>query len=117
MIEKIIKEIDLEKFLRTFQKQLGLISINFTINCLKDMLNISIENVKSIEDGIKVLLETAKNHNFKLFILFTIFLRLEIFTAAETWLITRELKDRNGDRYNEFEQKESQLRDNFLGEF
>ena len=85
-MNKII-EIDLEKFLKTL---ISVSEINFTINVLNDLLNLKLQNVNYLEDGINILKELAKNDEYKLMIIYTLLGRLEIITAGQTFLLELE---------------------------
>ena len=87
-----MKEFDLEKILRVFINQLGLLSINFTINCINEFFDMKNDVANNVEDGIKTLLDLCKNDNYRIIIMYCIFSRLEITTAADIWLVERELK-------------------------
>ena len=86
---KSIDDIDLEKFLTTL---INVSEINFTINILNDILNLKIQNVNTFEDGRKILIELAKNDEYKLLIIYTLLGRLEILTAGQSFLIEIEYK-------------------------
>ena len=85
-MNKII-EIDLEKFLKTL---ISVPEINFTINVLNDLLNLKLQNVNNLEDGINILKELANNDEYKLMIIYTLLGRLEIITAGQTFLLELE---------------------------
>lgn len=85
-MNKII-DIELEKFLNTL---ISVPEINFTINVLNDLLNLKLQNVNNLEDGINILKELANNDEYKLMIIYTLLGRLEIITAGQTFLLELE---------------------------